>query len=102
MVHCTYFDTGIEILKEEYTGEHMLLENVKARMENQEYPIFVTAGSGKDKLTHIVHNKYLAYCYERLSSISGSLISFGFNFGLFDDHIIKVINKASKIGKPMG
>lgn len=90
------FDTGIEIVKEEYTSEHYLLENIKARMEKKEYPIFVTAGSGIDKLTHIVHNKYLAYCYEQLSNIGGSLIVYGFGFGIYDNHIIKAINKAGK------
>jgi len=90
------FDTGIEIEKETYTSEHFLLENIKARMEKKEYPIFVTAGNGIDKLTHIVHNKYLAYCYEQLSNISGTLIVYGFGFGPYDDHIIKAINKAGK------
>jgi hypothetical protein len=90
------FDTGIEIEKETYTNEHYLLENIKSRMEQKDYPIFVTAGSGKDKLTHIMHNKYLAYCYEQLSLISGSLIVYGFGFGEYDDHIIKALNKAHK------
>jgi hypothetical protein len=90
------FDTGIDIIKEEYTNEHFLLENVKARMAKKEYPIFVTAGSGKDKLTHIMHNKYLANCFESLSTISGTLICFGFGFGPYDEHIIKAINKAYK------
>lgn len=90
------FDTGTEINKEEYTSEHYLLENIKERMEKKEYPIFVTAGSGKDKLTHIVHNKYLSFCYDQLCRISGSLICYGFGFGPYDDHIIQAINKASK------
>ena len=62
----------------------------------KEYPIFVTAGNGFEKLSHIVHNKYLANCYESLSSISGSLICYGFGFGNYDDHIIAAINKAAK------
>lgn len=90
------FDTGIDIVKEEYTNGHFLLENVKARMEKKEYPIFVTAGSSKDKLTHIMHNKYLANSFESLSTISGTLICFGFGFGPYDEHIIKAINKAHK------
>lgn len=65
-------------------------------MEKKEYPIFVTAGSGKDKLTHIMHNKYLEYCYETFASLTGSLICFGFGFGQYDDHIISAINKANK------
>ena len=90
------FDTGVEVIKEEYTDEHFLLENIKARMEKKEYPIFVTAGNGYEKLSHIVHNKYLANCYEKLSSIGGSLICYGFGFGDYDEHIISAINKASK------
>jgi len=90
------FDTGIEIIKEEYTSEHYLLENIKERMAKKEYPIFVTAGTGIDKLTHITHNKYLSFCYENLTAIEGSLIVYGFGFGEYDDHIIKAINKAGK------
>ncbi|UCS93810.1 DUF4917 family protein [Echinicola marina] len=90
------FDAGINIIKEEYTNEHVLLENVKARMKQKEYPIFVTAGNGTEKLSHIRHNNYLSYCYDELSSISGSLICFGFGFGPYDEHIIGAINKAAK------
>ena len=90
------FDTGVEVIKEEYTDEHFLLENIKARMDKKEYPIFVTAGNGYEKLSHIVHNKYLANCYERLSTIGGSLICYGFGFGPYDEHLIAAINKAAK------
>lgn len=91
-----FFDGGIDIIKEEYTTKHYLLENIKERMENKEYPIFVTAGNGREKLMNIMHNKYLTYCYENLCAIQGSLVTFGFNFGQYDDHIIEAINKATK------
>ncbi len=90
------FDIGTEVVKEEYDGKNFLIENIKTRMEHKEYPIFVTAGNAKEKLTHIAHNKYLSYCYERLCSISGSLVAFGFNFGEYDTHIIDAINMASR------
>lgn len=90
------FDTGINVIKEEYTSEHVLLENVKTRMERKEYPIFVTAGNGEEKLSHIRHNRYLSFCYDTLSKIDGSLICFGFGFGSYDEHIIKAVNKAAK------
>ena len=89
------FDTGIDIVKEEYNGD-LLLNNIKARMQNKEYPIFVTAGNANEKLTHIMHNRYLTFCYEKLSAITGSLITFGFNFGDNDTHIIDAINKAAQ------
>lgn len=103
-VHGTlpFFDTELEIEKEVYTGESYLLENIKERMERKEYPIFVTAGDGEEKLKQIYRNRYLTYCYENLSKIQGSLISFGFNFGEYDEHIIDAINKAAKYGAQSG
>jgi hypothetical protein len=89
------FDTGIDIIKEEYDGDY-LLDNIKARMEKKEYPIFVTAGNAIEKLTHIMHNRYLSFCYDALSSVTGSLITFGFNFGDNDTHIIDAINRAAQ------
>jgi len=97
-----FFDTGIEVIKEVYTDSNYLLENIKQRLEQQDYPIFVTAGNGKEKLNHIMHNKYLIHCYEQLCNIQGSLISFGFNFGEYDEHIIEAINKAANYGARSG
>lgn len=93
------FDTGVNIIKVEYDTEHYLLQKIKERIDNKEYPIFVTAGNGKEKLTHIMHNKYLTHCYEKLCNIEGSLITFGFNFGEYDTHIIDAINIAARMGQ---
>jgi hypothetical protein len=88
------FDNGIEIIKEEYNG-HYLLDNIKQRMDKGHYPIFVTAGSSEEKLNHILHNHYLSDCYDKLCSIAGSLVTIGFNFGEYDEHIIEAINRAA-------
>ena len=93
------FDTGTKIVKEEYDGQNYILDNIKARIRKKEYPVFVTAGDGQEKLRHILHNQYLANCYERLCSLEGSLIVFGFGFGEYDDHIIDAINIAAKQGR---
>ena len=94
------FDTGINIEKVQYDTEHYLLQNVKERIDKKEYPIFVTAGNGKEKLMHIMHNKYLSFCFERLCEIEGSLVTFGFNFGEYDTHIIDAINMAANRKAP--
>jgi hypothetical protein len=96
------FDTGIEIEKEVYRDRNYLLQNIKERMDKKDYPIFVTAGDGNEKLKHIYHNRYLTHCYEQLSKITGSLVSFGFNFGEYDHHIIEAVNKAAKRGAQSG
>lgn len=93
------FDTGVEILKEEYDSQHYLMEKISYRIDRGEYPIFVTAGNGREKLTHIMHNRYLTHCYDSLSAITGSLVTFGFNFGEYDNHIIDAINVAAKHGR---
>ena len=92
------FDTGIDIVKEEYDTHHFILQKIHDRMDNKEYPIFVTAGSAKEKLNHIMHNKYLSFCYDELCKVEGSLITFGFNFGEYDSHIIDAVNKAAHYG----
>lgn len=89
------FDRGSEILKEKYNAQGYLLDNVKARLDQGSYPIFVTAGNGEEKLAHIRHNRYLSHSYDQLSKIDGYLMSFGFNFGEYDEHIIEAINKAA-------
>ncbi len=94
-----FFDNGVAVTKEEYDEYSYLLEKISARMEKGEYPIFVTAGDGKQKLTHIMHNQYLTYCYDSLCEIEGSLVTFGFNFGQSDEHIIDAINRAAKHGR---
>jgi len=96
------FDAGTEIIKEEYDTQNYLLDKIQARLKKKEYPIFITAGNGKEKLTHINHNKYLTFCFEKLCSIEGSLVVFGFGFSEYDDHIIKAINIAAKMGKRSG
>ena len=93
------FDTGTEIVKEEYDNRTYLLNRIKSRIEQADYPIFVTAGNGQEKLTHIRHNRYLDHAYESLADIEGSLVTFGFNFGEADSHIIEAINRAAKHGR---
>ncbi|WP_369426305.1 DUF4917 family protein [Aeromonas veronii] len=49
-----------------------------------------------------MHNRYLTHCYESLCNIDGSLVTFGFNFGSYDHHIIDAINVAAKQGRRAG
>lgn len=90
------FDTGIEIVKEEYDGANLLLDNIKTRVHAGSYPIFVASGNGAEKLNQIMHNRYLSHCYEALTNVEGSLVTLGFNFGPYDHHIIDAINIAAK------
>ena len=92
------FDTGVEIVKEQYS-EGYLLEQITKRIENGDYPVFVTAGDANQKLTHIRHNSYLQNSYEALASTKGSLVTFGFNFGAQDAHIVAAMQRAARQSK---
>lgn len=65
------------------------------KIDRGNYPIFVTVGNGDEKLSHIRYKRYLSHCFDQLSSLDGSLITFGFKFGEYDEHIIGAINKAT-------
>jgi len=94
-----FFDSGVAVIKEEYDAYNYLLRKIGARMQKGEYPIFVTAGDGEEKLRHITHNQYLTYCYDSLCKAEGSLVTFGFGFGESDEHIITAINRAARNGR---
>ena len=89
------FDLGHSILKEEYTGGAYLLQNIQKRINQDQYPIFVTAGTSQEKMEMISHSRYLSYCYEKLANLDGSLVVIGFNFGDYDTHLINAINQAA-------
>ena len=89
------FDLGYSIIKEEYDQQNFLLEKIKCRIDNDQYPIFVTGGTAREKMEVISHNRYLSYCYENLANLDGSLVVIGFNFGDYDTHIIDAINQAA-------
>ena len=95
-----FFDTGVAVVKEEYDVFNYLLHNISLRMEKGEYPIFVTAGNGQQKLNHITHNQYLTYCFDSFCQMGGSLVTFGFSFGPNDEHIITAINRAARQKAP--
>lgn len=88
------FNEKINIIKEQYDPQNYLLENITQRIEDGTYPVFVTAGSSLEKLEQIRSNRYLSFCYDKLCNINGSLVTFGFNFGEYDEHIIDALNKA--------
>lgn len=92
-------DNDVAITKEEYHSGKSLLENITNRMEHGEYPFFVSAGDGRQKLKHIRSNPYLTHCYDKLCEVEGSLVTFGFNFGEPDDHIVNAINTAAADGR---
>ena len=94
------FDTRHGYEKEQYDADqHCFIKNrIDSRIKKDNYPVFVTAGDSSQKMQQIMHNGYLAYCYNHLKIIRGSLVTLGFSFGENDKHIIDAINEAGKKG----
>lgn len=91
------FDTGAEVEKEQYDDAGYLLENISSRIEADDYPVFVTAGTGEDKMAQIRGNPYLVDCYDHLSAVDGSIVTLGFGFGDSDLHIVEALNRATHL-----
>lgn len=92
------FDEGVDIVKVKGDDNHSLLKKIIDKINSDEYPVFVSAGTSTEKLKQILHNQYLADCYNQLKNIKGTLFTYGFNFGENDIHIIDAINIASNNG----
>ena len=89
------FYNGVYLTKETYDNKKTILENITKRMDRGSFPLFATGGTYREKLNQILLNPYLRFCYDNLSDIEGSLVTFGFNFGQNDQHIINAINRSA-------
>lgn len=89
------FRSGKIIEKERYDSGVHLVKKIENRIKNREYPLIIMAGDSNQKLDQIKRIPYLTYCYNKLSSLGGYLVTYGFRFGESDYHIIDAINAAS-------
>jgi hypothetical protein len=56
------------------------------------FPLFISEGSWKEKLSRIKRNNYLRFCFEKFSSIDGGLVVIGHSLHKdYDQHIIDAI-----------
>jgi hypothetical protein len=86
------FDTGSEIIKKTYSKTGIkLIDQIKDNLERSIYPIFISEGNSKQKLTKILHNSYLNHCYKSLRFITGDLVILGTQLKKNDSHILDAI-----------
>jgi hypothetical protein len=67
-----------------------LLEQIKNRIRQKQFPVIVCEGSWTKKLEKIMHHFYLWEGYHSLKRLRGDLFTFGMSFRE-DDHILKAI-----------
>ncbi len=82
---------NIKLLKN--NGRKELINLVADEIRNDNFPIFVTEGSGAQKLESINNNNYLTFCLNKLSTSNSPIIIFGNAMGDFDSHILEAIKE---------
>lgn len=90
------FDAGDELKK--FTWKHTgvsLIEQIRAALVANMYPMIVAEGTSKQKLAKINHSNYLSRAYRSFSNIKNSLFIFGHSFAESDDHILGLIPNGS-------
>ncbi len=99
------FDKGSEIIKITFSRtQECLKEQTLKYLSNNIYPIFVSEGTSKQKLTKIIHNRYLDHCYRSLFGLGSlkkndSLVILGTLLKTNDIHIQEAVlnNKVKNI-----
>lgn len=92
------FDAGAEITKYTWSKtEKPIVEQIRAALDEEKYPLFVAEGESRAKLERILHNGYL---HKALRSFEGccvstknALVVFGHSLAANDRHILRCISE---------
>jgi hypothetical protein len=84
------FDTGKEMKKFTWINTQVpLIEQIRAALKQEFYPVFVSEGTSDEKVERIRHNDYLCKMYRSFTEIQGALVVFGHSLDASDDHIFR-------------
>jgi len=70
-----------------------LVTQIRAALEDKEYPIVVAEGDSSAKLAQIEGSSYLSNCQRKFQGIQGHLFTFGHSLSDQDKHIVDMISK---------
>ncbi|WP_291441195.1 DUF4917 family protein [Desulfovibrio sp.] len=94
------FDGGHELQKYTWIRTDLaLIDQARAAIGKNLFPLFVAEGSSQKKLNKIVHHGYLNKGLRSLSSIKHPLFLYGVSLSQNDAHLINIIVKNTSIKK---
>lgn len=94
------FDGGHELQKYTWNRTDIaLIDQARAAIAKNLFPLFVAEGSSQKKLNKIVHHGYLNKGLRSLSSIQHPLFLYGVSLSQNDAHLINIIVKNTSIKK---
>jgi hypothetical protein len=92
------YDTGIEMQKFTWVNTQIpLIEQIRAALNQNFYPVFVSEGTSDEKVDRIRHNDYLSKMYRGFTQIKDNLVVFGHSLDECDDHIF--VDRIGRHGK---
>lgn len=92
------FDTGHEMKKFTWINTQIpLIEQIRAALQQEFYPVFVSEGTSEEKVERIRHNDYLCKMYRSFTEIQGALVVFGHSLDESDNHIF--VDRIGRHGK---
>ena len=88
------FDAGAELQKYTWVNTGIrLIEQIRAALDDDKFPLFVSEGSSLEKTEKIMHSNYLSRGLRSFSHITGSLFVYGHSLAENDSHILNLIAK---------
>ena len=82
------YDTGIEMKKLTWIDTQVpLVDQIRAALQREFYPVFVSEGTSAEKVERIRHNDYLSKMYRSFTELQGAIVVFGHSLDVSDDHI---------------
>ncbi len=86
------FDAGHELQKYTWSRTDIpIVDQIRAALDENRFPLFVSEGHSTAKLTKIMHSAYLHKAARSLESIQRNLFIFGHSLGESDNHILSLI-----------
>lgn len=86
------FDAGDRLKKLTWKRTSVpLIDQIRASLSRNEYPLVVTEGSSAQKVARIEHSAYLSGSYRSFGNIGGHLVVFGHGLAANDEHILDAI-----------
>lgn len=90
------YDTGTTIKKHAYNNdaERGIIEQVRANLRVNKFPLFVSEPTYFKKAEKIKHNPYLDYCFRKLKQLTGDVFIYGHSFDESDKHIFDELKES--------
>jgi hypothetical protein len=94
------FDAGSEITKYTWSKtDKPIVEQIRAALDEEKYPLFVSEGTSASKKARILHSGYLHKAHRSFESCCGSagnaIVVYGHSLADNDDHVLRCVAKGS-------